>query len=383
MNLSESLAILRDKVDKIASLKEDKGHLDHPEDLIFLGGSEGANRALQASIATVKNPKTVTIKWDGYPALIFGRNSRGKFSIMDKHMFNKKDGSGRQVFSPEQFMQYDQARGVDRSGLHSLMAEIWPGLAKASTGSKGYYWGDLLFSQPLQEKNGMYTFKANPKGITYTVVADSNIGTLVAGKQAGIAVHQYLAPNAMTTDDATTLNGSIGQLKNNSNVAIVPSAMPITPKMKIDTSLVKNAQNAIKKYGALVDQMMDNAPQARNTFNQLFTVYINKKIVGGDLNNLLDGFMEYVESRPMTATMKAKISEYLRNNQQALVGAFTIWVEMYKLKMSIVDQLNKAAESSPVKGQLDDGTETHEGFVSNGLKFVDRMGFSRQNLAGR
>lgn len=51
--------------------------------------------------------------------------------------------------------------------------------------------------------------------------------------------------------------------------------------------------------------------------------------------------------------------------------------------MSIVGQLNQAAKESPVKGYLDDGTETHEGFVSNGLKFVDRMGFSRQNLAGR
>ena len=383
MNLSESLAILRDKVDKIASLKEDKGHLDHPEDLIFLGGSAGASRALQAAIDTVKNPKTVTIKWDGYPALIFGRNSRGKFSIMDKHMFNKKDGTGRQVFSPEQFMQYDQARGVDRSGLHALMAEMWPGLAKASSGSKGYYWGDLLFSKPLQEQNGLYVFKANPNGITYKVVADSDIGNLIAGKQGGIAVHQYLAPNAMTTDEATSLNGTIGQLKNNSNIAIVPSAMPITPKMKLNTVLVKNAQNAIKKYGPAVDQMMDNAPQARNTFNQLFTVYINKKIVAGDLNNMLDGFMDFVESRPMTDKMKFKITEYLRNNQEALVGAFTIWVEMYKLKMSIVDQLNKAAEASPVKGQLDDGTETHEGFVSNGLKFVDRMGFSRQNLTGR
>ena len=383
MNLSESLAILRDKVDKIASLKEDKGHLDHPEDLIFLGGSAGASRALQAAIDTVKNPKTVTIKWDGYPALIFGRNSRGKFSIMDKHMFNKKDGTGRQVFSPEQFMQYDQARGIDRSELHALMAEIWPGLAKASSGSKGYYWGDLLFSKPLQEQNGLYVFKANPNGITYKVVADSDIGNLIAGKQGGIAVHQYLAPNAMTTDEATSLNGTIGQLKNNSNIAIVPSAMPITPKMKLNTVLVKNAQNAIKKYGPAVDQMMDNAPQARNTFNQLFTVYINKKIVAGDLNNMLDGFMDFVESRPMTDKMKFKITEYLRNNQEALVGAFTIWVEMYKLKMSIVDQLNKAAEASPVKGQLDDGTETHEGFVSNGLKFVDRMGFSRQNLTGR
>ena len=382
MNLSEALALLTSKIDTL-SINEDKGHLDHPEDLIFLGGSEGANRAVQSTVATVKNPATVTIKWDGYPALIFGRNRSGKFSIMDKHMFNKKDGTGRQVFSPEQFVQYDQARSVERDSLWPIINEIWPGLEKASKGAKGYYWGDLLFHQPLKDQNGSYIFKANPNGITYKVEANSSVGQLMGGKRAGIAVHQYIDPNAMTTDEAVTLNGNIGQLKNNSDVAIVPSAMPTAPKLKIDNTLVKNAQNAIKKYGPAVDQLMDSAPQARNTFNQLFTVYINKKIVAGDLNNLASGFMDFVETRPMTEKMKAKISEHLNNNKDAIIGAFTIWIEMYKLKMSVVNQLNTAAKVSPVKGYLEDGTETHEGFVSNGLKFVDRMGFSRQNLARR
>jgi tetratricopeptide (TPR) repeat protein len=146
---------------------------------------------------------------------------------------------------------------------------------------------------------------------------------------------------------------------------------------------IEYAQNAIKKYGPAVDQLMNSAPQARNTFNQLFTVYINKKIVAGDLNNLANGFMDFVESRPMTDKMKAKIAEHLNQNKDAILGAFTIWSALYTLKMSVVNQLNKAAEVSPVKGYLQDGTETHEGFVANGLKFVDRMGFSRQNLAGR
>jgi hypothetical protein len=384
MNLSETLALLKSRMDELSTvLTEDKGHLDHPEDLIFLGGSAGAQRALQAAQDTVKNPNTVTIKWDGYPALIFGHGRDGKFSIMDKHMFNKKDGTGRQVFSPQQFVQYDQARGVDRSGLYQIIANIWPGLEKSSKGSKGYYWGDLLFTQPLQEQNGVYSFKANPNGITYQVAVDSEIGQLLGGEQAGIAVHQYLDPAAMSTDQAVTLNGTIGKLKNNSNVAIVPSKMPITPKLSLNASLVKNVQNAINKYGKAVDQLMDTAPQARNTFNQLFTVYVNKRIVAGNLNNMLDGFIQFVDSRPMTDKMKAKIMEHLKNNEQGLVGAFSIWVEMYKLKMAVVEQLNKAAKASPVKGYLQDGTETHEGFVANGLKFVDRMGFSRQNLAGR
>jgi len=400
MNLSESLALLRDRVNSIsATIVEAKGHLDHPEDLIFLDGSAGANRALQASVATAKNPKTVTIKWDGYPALIFGRDANGKFAIMDKHMFNKKDGSGRAVYSPKDFVQYDMARDVNRSDLHRLIAEIWPGLEKASSGAAGYYWGDLLFSKPLTDQNGIYSFKANPNGITYTVVANSELGKLMTGKQAGIAVHQYLSPDAPSTDDAASLNGTIGKLKNNSNVAIVPSAMPVSPKMAVDASLVKNAQSAIESYGALVDEFMNNAPQARNTFNGLFTTYINKRIVAGNLNDLASGFMEYAKSRPMTEPMKKKmigydgldpqtqkpvhIPGYLEQNAEAINGAFTIWVALYQLKMSIVDQLNKAAEASPVKGHLADGTETHEGFVSNGLKFIDRMGFSRQNLAGR
>lgn len=381
MNLSESLAILKSKIDKL-SVTEAKGHLDHPEDLIFLDGTQGANRAVQASVDTVKNPATVTIKWDGYPALIFGRGTNGKFSIMDKHMFNKKDLSGRQVFSPEQFVQYDRDRGVDRSGLHQLIAEIWPGLEKADS-SKGYYWGDLLFSQPLQDQDGMYKFKANPNGIAYTVEANSEVGQLFKGKQAAIVVHQFIPPNAATTDEAAPLDGGIGSLKNNSNVAIVPAKMPITPKLKISSKLVNQAQSDIKKYGPAVDQLLTTAPQAATTFRGLFTTYINKKIVAGDLNNLVDGFMEYFNSRPMTDSMKTKLTQHLEANKAGLVGAFTIWASLYQLKMAIVDQLNKAAEASPVKGYLQDGTQTQEGFVSNGLKFVDRMGFSRQNLAGR
>jgi len=382
--MTYSLSTLTQKLDEIASvIVEAKGHLDHPEDLIFLGGSAGANQALNAIVATAKNPTTVTIKWDGYPALIFGRNANNKFSIMDKHMFNKKDGSGRNVYSPAQFREYDLARGVDRSDLHRLINEIWSGLEQSSSNAKGYYWGDLLFNRPLADKNGVFTFKANPNGITYTVDTSSDVGKLMAGKTAGIAVHQQIASDAPSTDMATPLNGTIGNLKNNSDVAIVPSAMPNTPKIKLDASLVKNVKSAIAKYGALVDQLINTAPQAKNAFNQLFTVYINKKIVSGNLDNLVEDFMGFFKTRPMTENMAYKLAEHFHANQQGIIGAFTIWIALYQLKMNIVSQLNDAAKASPVKGYLQDGSETHEGFVSNGLKFVDRMGFSRQNLAGR
>ena len=383
MNLSESLSFLVDKIVKLSTVTESRGHLEHPEDMVFMGGSQGATNAVNALISTVRNPKSITIKWDGYPALIFGRGVNGKFSIMDKHMFNKKDGSGREIYSPEQFIQYDQNRGVDRESLYAIVSAIWSDLEQADRG-KGYYWGDLLFGQPLKpSKDGMYHFKANPKGIAYTVDPKSEIGQLLTNKQAAIVVHQYINPSAVTTDEATPLNGTIGKLKNNSNVAIVPAKLPLTPKIKVDAGLAKAANAAISEHGDAVNQLLSTAPQAASAFANLFTVYINKRIVAKNLNNLVAGFNEYVAERPMTDSMRNKLTQHLKANQAGVVGAFTIWITIYKLKMAILQQLNQAAASSPVQGQLQDGTKTQEGFVSQGIKLVDRLGFSAQNLAAR
>jgi hypothetical protein len=396
MNLAETLRYFANIANK-EILAEDKGHVDHPEDLVFLQDVDGAKRAIDSMLATAKNPKAITIKWDGYPALIFGRGTNGKFIIVDKHMFNKVDGSGRKIYSPEQFIAYDKARGVDRGELNDIIANIWPDLEKASKGTKGFFWGDMIFGSPLKETNGLYKFRANPKGIVYTVDADSDVGKLLEGKIAGIAVHQYIAPDApekaaqmsvpgkkvYPTDLAVSLNGTIGQLKNDTNVAIVPSAMPITPVVKIDKGLVTKAQGALNKYATDIQKLMNTAPQARNTFDQLFTTYINSRIKTGNLDNLADGFMDYVENRPMTDSMKKKIADHLNANKKGIIGIFTVWIALYNLKMSIVDQLAKTAEQSPVKGYLQSGQQSQEGFVSQGLKFVDRLGFSAQNLAGR
>lgn len=383
--MSEDISSLIEKLEQINTVPvtEAKGHLDHPEDLIFTAGSSGAQAALRSILATVQNPKTVTIKWDGYPALIFGRDSSGRFSIMDKHMFNKAGGVGRTIYSPQQFAKYDVDRGVVRSDLTKIIGSIWAGLERATPKQPGYYWGDLLFSSPLQAQDGMYTFRANPNGITYTVEQDSELGKLFDKKVAGIAVHQFIEADAMSTDDAVTLNGGIGSLQNVSNVAIVPSAMPNPPKLKLNTTLSKAAEQAIQTYGPMVDDLFNSAPQARTAFAGLFTVYVNKRIVAGNLNNMGSDFMQFVQSRPFTETMKAKLLAYLPTKKNEVKAAFIIWVQLYKLKMLVVNQLAKQAEVGPIKGYLQDGTQTQEGFVSNNLKFVDRMGFSRQNLAGR
>lgn len=380
--MSNEFRGLVEKLEKI-NIVEAKGHVDHPEDLVFLEGSAGASRALNTILSVSKKPKQVTIKWDGYPALIFGRNEAGKFSIMDKHMFNKKDGAGRNVFSARQFAQYDVNRGVVRSDLSTLINSIWKDLSDATPMEPGYYWGDLLFSSPLQEKDGMYTFRANPNGITYTVDANCEAGKLFQGKQAAIAVHQTIPANAPSTDFAKSLNGTIGHLQNNTNVAIIKSAMPVAPKVQIDQALVDQANNSISSYGAMADDVLNNAPQARNAFVGLFTVYINKRVVSGNLNGMGTDFLKFVSERPLTEAMRQKLIQYITLKKEEINGMFQIWVDLYKLKTPVVDQLQSQAATGPIKGYLSDNTPSQEGFVFNGLKFIDRMGFSRQNLQGQ
>lgn len=383
-------------------LLEGKGHMDHPEDLVFLQGSFGAQRAVQAILDTVKNPAAITIKWDGYPALIFGYNQDGKFIINDKHMFNKGSSSpARGIDSPQKFIEYDTARGADRSGLHRVISQIWGDLKAATPKKKGYYWGDLLFSQPLKAgADGLYHFQANPEGIKYTVDPSSNVGKEFTGKNAAIVVHQHLPVDANTTDDgAESLGSDTGGLKSTRGVAIIPASMPIAPDLKVDTGLVAKANSSIDRYGQELDSLFSGAPQAADPFINLFTAFINQRIVAKNLDNLTDGFLKYVAGRPMTDTMRRKLlggstvdpasgktvhtPGYLDGNRQKIEAAFRIWSDIYNLKMSMVPQLDKAAADSPVQGYLRDGTRTQEGFVSQGLKLVNRMGFSAQNLASR
>lgn len=388
---------------------EGKGHLDHPEDLVFLQGSFGADRAVQAIVDTVKNPKSVTIKWDGYPALIWGYGPDGKFAVMDKTMFNKGlNAPARFIHSPQEFAQYDAARGKERSDLNEALPRLWGELQAVTPKTQGYYWGDVLFKQPLEvQSDGMYHFQANPNGIKYTVDASSDIGQkYFKGKQAGIAVHQFLNVDAPDTDESSTkqsLEGTIGKLRQGKTLSILPAAMPQTPDLTLDTTLVDKAYNSVRSYGSDLDAFMKNSPQTEKTIPvmDLFLMYINYKIAQEkNLNNLTSGFFDFVKNRAEEGKLSKvnarallgytdpetgkPVAGYLQQNQEKIKHIFQIWIDIYNLKMNLVEQLDKAAESSPVQGYLFTGAKSQEGFVSQGLKFVRRLGgFGGQNLGAR
>ena len=78
-------------------LIEDKNtHLEHLEDEIINNGTKGARTAInflksvKEMLQGGKGGSTVTVKWDGAPAIICGTNpENGRFFVGTKSVFNK------------------------------------------------------------------------------------------------------------------------------------------------------------------------------------------------------------------------------------------------------------------------------------------------------
>ena len=70
--------------------------IDHAEDVIFFEGSKGAIRVLEAfKDLAAGDTQSTTIKWDGSPAVIFGRDDKGDFIFTDKSGFVAKGYDGK------------------------------------------------------------------------------------------------------------------------------------------------------------------------------------------------------------------------------------------------------------------------------------------------
>jgi hypothetical protein len=78
-------------------LSEGSGHLTHVEDSVLYSGVSGAKKAIQ-TLKSVRDsltgkgnkPMSVTVKWDGAPAIFCGIDSAdGKFFVAKKSIFNK------------------------------------------------------------------------------------------------------------------------------------------------------------------------------------------------------------------------------------------------------------------------------------------------------
>jgi len=346
--------------------------IEHPEDMVLDAGSRGLTQALQGILAAARSPETTTVKWDGRPAIIFGRKPTGEFVLTDKSGFLARGYDGLAT-SPEQIERIMAQRGGERGALVDLYKKLFPMLRRAVPQDfRGYIQGDLLWAEQPPVVNGAYEF--TPNTVKYRVPVDSELGQKIGDSEVGVVVHTSLAEPGAPAEPirAAALAASPGLL-------VLDPSLREPRKINLKDSVIKDVERLISQYGTAIDRLFSPA-ELRNRkitdLPQLIKQYLNSRVRARDYSNLVAGFGEWVQQR---APAKApRIFEWATENKQAVAAVFQAFLEISTLKNELVRQLD--AQGQDVQASVDD-EPGHEGYVGQGMKFVDRMRFSAANFA--
>lgn len=351
-------------------VEERMGAQPHPEDSIF-DGATAASQAVDALKSVISNPGSLTIKWDGFPALVFGRLPDGTFTVQDKYMYDKKFFAR----SPADWEKYDanKSSGTMRPDLYMKLQNIWRGLEEAVGSSTGFFWGDLLWWQPLRPIKGMYVFK--PNEVEYHIPANSSIGQMIAGRQGGIVVHQYFADS---NSKPAQWNGQ--GLKIDGPVSILLPNAGIKFKLNDPVRLTKTAEIAVRQYGPAAEKFLSGV---EGVARKAIQKYFNHKITGQTTQELPEWLQGQVSGKQYLKLVGENYGGYLYRNEKGWNALRQVWNGIYQLKLGLLEQLEQQVQGMQ---QFVQGHPAGEGFVFNtphGLvKLVNRGVFSRALFAG-
>jgi hypothetical protein len=348
--------------------------IEHLEDLVFRHGAAGISQALTIAQQATEQPSTVTAKWDGKPAVIWGRKpSTGEFVLTDGSGFEAKGYDGLAT-SPRMMADIQNRRSGERSGLIQLYATLWPVLeASLPPNFRGYVKGDLLYTETPPAVAGNYVFR--PNTIEYKIPVRSALGQRIGASNIGIAVHSMYAD---TGEARQPLSG----VKFNE----VPGLMlerPATPSaLVLDKNIVQQLKSIVRTQGANMKVLFNPAELRAQQVTDLFKLavdFINTK-VGGPLepaNQLIVEFGQWLQGR-VTPRKFNNIVEYLKSpgtNQEALSAAFLAFELLHALK---TDLLRQADTQHP--GQEGWVMATPAGYAKAVNRF-DPNAFAAQNRA--
>jgi hypothetical protein len=356
--------------------------IEHLEDLIFRKGSRGVDEALSIIQHAAEAPqKTTTVKWDGKPAVIFGRKpDTGEFVLTDGSGFEAKGYDGLAT-SPKMMAQIQGTRKGERGELVQLYADLWPQLEAATpTNFRGYVQGDLLYDpqHPWEEQAGNLVFK--PNTVQYRIPAKSALGQRIRNSATGIAMHTMYADQ-----------GEPKQPLSRVSFNEVPGLLLIEPiygkgiapqdptQAKGQAALIKQIKQIRNSKGAAIDTLFNPAELRAMQITDLAKLcvdYINFRIKqpNGNFDNLLAGFGDWLQTK-VTPKKFGNIVEYLKSpasNTEGLAAAFTLFILLHDLKLDILRNLDLK----------DPG---HEGWVmatpAGYGKAVNRFDFTARNAA--
>jgi len=376
-------------------------HLTHLEELVLTQGQQGYKMArafLLELLQTLKgnsNSKIQTsVKWDGAPAIFAGINpENGRFFVGTKSIFNKIP----KINYTEQdvIKNHGHAPGLVDKLTRAL--KYLPGL-----GIENILQGDFMFDDDMIKTKDIegiphYTFK--PNTILYAVPVDSNLGQQIGQAEFGIVFHttyESLDSGASFGADVTGLQRPPGVWFDDAFFTDDTGVVTLTEDEEVEIlRLVKEADS------------VNTSTNYQELPSDLLNIYINSEIKSGsfldDPEKSFQGFSNWYSLRAqkrigslksekgkLRATQNAQqILESFNARKQDILNIFKISRLLFEAKNVFIEKYNNAVYNT--KHFVDDGSgdlvaSNPEGYVAvdhqgNGIKFVDRLEFSRANFA--
>ena len=375
-------------------------HLTHLEELVLTQGEKGYKQAKSFLIELLKNlagnsdtKVNTSVKWDGAPAMFVGINpDNGRFFVGTKSVFNKVPKIN---YTKEDVdMNHGQAPGLADKLKKAL--DYLPSL-----GIKNILQGDFMFDDSMVKSttiDGKPHLTFRPNTITYAVEADSDLGKQIAAAKFGIVFHTTY----QSLDSGAQFGANVSGLNQNRNVWFDDAFFKdTTGVVTLTVSEAKEVQSLIKKADA-IKVNYDNLPTAD------LNVYLNNEIRSGQfVNNPKVSFKAFQkwfkETRIDKRVAKLKSDKgrmkamaagqeqmtMFKRRQQDIINLFQVSKLLSEAKLIFVRKYNNAIYNT--KHFVDDGkgglrVTAPEGYVAvdrigNGVKFVDRVEFSRANFA--
>jgi len=353
--------------------------MNHLEDLVLDEGPSGLYKAIKIlrAFAEGSAQSETTIKWDGSPAIVFGRDSNGRFMLTDKSGFAAKGYDGKSTSAKGlQQMLANRSPSMDQSRQQFItnMGDIFDEYEKATPKDfRGFLSGDVMyFNTPGLEDHTGYVFQ--PNVVRYEVSKDSELGKKIGQSKSGITIHKYLGDQFNTTEEA------IGQLQGTEVLAIPPVYVPHASE--INTKPIDKLESFAKQHQSEIAELFNpEGLKGIANIHQLFYKYINNSVDTG-LENLGKDFSQWLNTEKLTDSKRANIAAYLTANKKGVSALWTLIRGVMKLK----DYLVQEFDSHPADVQQSiGGQKGGEGYVvktaDGPVKLVSRHKFTAANRA--
>lgn len=388
-------------------------HLTHLEELVLTDKRDGAQRAINylnalSEVLDSNTPKAVnsTVKYDGAPAVVIGRDPDGKFFVGSKSVFNadpKLNYSVKDI----------KVNHAAAPGLVDKLVQTFVHFKDANI--NGVYQGDFLFDDEIKNVttiDGVEHVTFKPNTIVYAVPTESEEGQDILNSSIGVVFHTEYD---VQKDEEGKLRFSTKKF------GVDVSTLDPGPRVYVKDAYFENdagfvtltdqetefVKEIIGKASQLVDEI--NFDGINEEIYKGLNTYINTEIRQGDFLKDIDvsfqQFVEWVEGRldrridslkseagkAKAIQAKEQMLGLVESAKQDILKLLSLQVLIKQGKDIFIQKYNNIMKGVNMKHYLFDSngdlvvTEP-EGYVAidatgGAIKFVDRLEFSKANFS--